>query len=259
MTLRCLYRALLAQKDNNVGEAWPYQGVHRSAWFTRSHVLPAWKPWKSFPGCSAEPWDCVWEMSFAAVRSAFTTVDIKVGNIYSSSTGKPVFRTYSGILSLHLVSLEHKAQESQEKEMHMQSVSTTISDDAVYLHSTCCCPCWFACWGNPYSTCITQLFLQRQLKGKCRQGSACSQQSLPSIFYRFSQLCIYSICYLHLQLLIYKTRRIRSFDPTRKQNLCWKLVLVLVTIKSHNYTASQPEKKVSFYCQVLLSSQILCA
>lgn len=240
-------------------EAWPYLGANRSAWLRRSHVLPAWKPWKSFPGCSAEPWDCVWEMSFAAVWSPFTTVYIKAGNIYSSSTGKTVFRTHSSVLSLHLFRLEHKAQESKEKEMHMQSVNTTIPDESVYLQSTCCCPYWFAWWGNPYSIPITQLFLQRQLKGKCRWNSVCSQQSLPRIVHRFSQLGTYSTCYLHLKLLINKTWRIRSFDPTRKHNLCQKLVLVLVAIKPHNYTASQPEEKVSFYCQILVSSQLWCA
>lgn len=237
-------------------EAWPYQGVNRSAQLTRSHVPPAWKPWQSFPACSAEHWDCVRE---ASDWSPFTTVYIKVGNIYSSSVGKTVFRTYSGILSLHLFSLEHQAQESSKKEMHMWSVNTTIPDDALYLQSTCCCPYWFSCRGNPYSTLITQLFLQRQLKGKCRQSSVCCQQSLSSIFHRFSQLSTYSTCFLHLKLLINKIRRIRRFDPTRKHNLCQKHVLVLVTIKSHNCTASQTEEKVSFYCQVVVSSQILCA
>lgn len=115
-------------------EAWPYLGVNRSALLTRRHVPPAWTPWKSFPGCSAELWDCAWEMSFAAVWIPLTTVYIKAGNFYSSSTGKTVFRTYSGVLSLHLFRLEHKAQESQEKEIHMQSIITTIPDDAMYLN-----------------------------------------------------------------------------------------------------------------------------
>lgn len=218
-------------------DAWPYQGVNRSAQLTRSHVPAAWKPWKSFPACSAKPWDCVWEMSFAAVWSPFTTVYITVGNIHSSSIGKTVFRIYSGILTLYLFSLDHKVQESSEKEMHIQALNTMIPNDAMYLQSTCCCPYWLACWGNPYSTPITQLFWQRHLKGKYRQSSVCSQQSLSSVFHKFSQLSTYSTWYLHLKLLINKTWRIRSFDPTRKCYLCQKLVLVLVTIKSHNYSS----------------------
>lgn len=256
---RCLcIKYCLFRKTTIWRETWPWQGVNRSAWLTKSHVPPARKPWKSFCACSAEYWDCVWELSFAAVWSPFTTVYIQVGNICGSSLGKTVFRTYRGILSLHLFSLEHKAQESSEKEMHMQSINTTIPDDAMRLQSTCCCPHWFACWGNPYSTSVMQLFLQRQLKSKCRQSSICPQQSLPSIFHRSSQLSTYSTCYLHLKLLINQTQRIRTFDSARKHNLCLELVLVLVIIKSHNYTASQSEEKVSFYCQVLVSAQILC-
>lgn len=164
-------------------------------------------------------------------------VYITVGNIHSSSIGKTAFRIYSGILTLYLFSLDHKVQESSEKEMHIQALNTMIPNDAMYLQSTCSCPYWLACWGNPYSTPITQLFWQRQLKGKYRQSSVCSQQSLSSIFHKFSQLSTYSTCYIHLKLLIYKTWRIRSFDPTRKRYLCQKLVLVLVTIKSHNYSS----------------------
>lgn len=131
---RCLcIKHCLFRKTTVWREAWPWQGISRSAWLTRSHVPSAWKPWKGFCVCSAEYWDWVWELSFAAVWSPFTTVYIKVGNIRDSSLGKTVFRTCRGILSLHLSSLEHKAQESSEKEMHPQSVNTTIPDNAMHL------------------------------------------------------------------------------------------------------------------------------
>lgn len=132
--------------------------------------------------------------------------------------------------------------------MHMQSVNITIPDDAMYPQSTCGCPYWFPCWGNPCSTPVTQLLLLDNWKANVDRVLYVPS-SLSSIFHRFSQLSTYSTCYLHLKLLIYKTRRIRSFDPIRKHNLCRKLGLVLIIIKSHNYTASQSEEKVSFCCQ----------
>lgn len=64
----CLFKTETMQRKIQMQQA-----VNTSAWLMRSHMPSAWKSWKGFSGCSTVNWDCVSELSFAAVWSPLST------------------------------------------------------------------------------------------------------------------------------------------------------------------------------------------